>query len=173
LVLPYARIKSDLVSAINRRYDGADVRSVTIPAGGGPKTLGNLAAKYIEVDISEQRMYAFEGGNLKKTYEVSTGLYYPTPTGQFQILNKAANAYSEIFHVFMPWWMAFGYSQELNAYFGFHELPYWLTDDGKKIQRPRERIGTPSTGGCIAFDIGEAKEVYDWADIGMPVIIFN
>ena len=117
-------------------------------------------------------MYLFKDRKLYKTYRVSTGLEYPTPTGAFEILNKAGLGYSAIYDVWMAWWMGFKYSDELHAYFGIHELPYTITD-GNKIHRPANFIGTPNTGGCVALGIGDAKEVYQFGEIGTKVIIYH
>jgi lipoprotein-anchoring transpeptidase ErfK/SrfK len=138
-----------------------------------PNTDGKQADKYIEIDLSQQRMYLFRDGEIYTSYPISSGRYFPTPTGVFTILNKAPNAYSDIYHVWMPYWMAFFYHSQLKAYFGIHELPYWLTANGQKIQRPREFIGSPNTGGCIALDVDTARQVYAFGDIGMPVYIYD
>lgn len=166
-------LKKDLIALINSRARGEPADTIAAHIGYTPNTKGNLAQKYIEVDISQQTMYLFKDGNLFNTYKISTGLYYPTPVGQFKILNKAVNAFSDIYHVWMPFWMAFYYGPEVDAYFGIHELPYWVAEDGAKIQRPREFIGSPHTGGCVALDVGAAKEVYAFSDVDMPVYVYN
>jgi len=135
-------------------------------------TSGLAAPKYIEVDISEQRMYLFLDGKMHKTYTISSGLEYPTPRGIFFIKNKYPNAYSGIYHVWMPYWMEFYYHPLLGATFGIHELPYWF-EGGRKVRRPREKLGSPSTGGCISLDFGKAKEVYNFSEVGMPVYIYE
>jgi hypothetical protein len=167
------RTKSIMLEAIRMRLANNVIESINIPLDGGPKTDGTKAAKYIEADLTEQSMYLFHNGYIDDSFRISSGLYFPTPTGEFKILNKLDKAYSDIYHVWMPWWMAFGYNQESNAYFGIHELPYTVADDGKIKLPSRNLIGSPSTGGCIALDIGTAKKVYDWADIGTPVYIFK
>lgn len=168
----YEHVGNGIESALLTRYVGTPIDSVKVSVDDGPNTDGSVAAAYIEVDISQQKMFTFKGGNLVRTYRVSTGKDYPTPTGRFTILNKAGVGYSSIYHVWMPYWMGFAYSNELHAYFGIHELPYYYAGD-TKIQRPRDFIGAPNTGGCIALDIGDAKEVYQFADIGTPVVIYQ
>ena len=171
--IPLVTLKKDLVSLIHLRSTGINVDTILTRVEEAPNSNGTIAQKYIEIDISQQKLYTFLNGTINKSYKISTGLYYPTPIGSFKIINKADNAYSDIYHVYMPYWMGFGYSKELNAYFGIHELPYWLTDEGYKIQRPREFIGSPHTGGCVALDIGDALEVYNFTEIGIPVVIYN
>ena len=155
------------------RYNGEPDRVVWIKTFIGPNTKGDLASRYIEVDISQQTMYFFDNGNLLRTYKISSGLYYPTPQGHFKIINKALDAYSDIYNVWMPYWIAFYYGEDINAYFGIHELPYWYTGDGEKKQRPRDFLGSPHTGGCISLDIGAAQEVYNMSYVGMDVYVFE
>lgn len=168
----FTRIGNGIINALHTRFDGGPAESVKVGIDYGPNTDGKVADKYIEIDISQEKMFTFKEGNLVKTYRVSTGKDYPTPVGSFKILNKTGLGYSGIYHVWMAWWMGFEYSKELHAYFGIHELPYYYTGD-KKIQRPREFIGAPNTGGCVALDIGDAQEVYKFADIGTDVVIYQ
>jgi lipoprotein-anchoring transpeptidase ErfK/SrfK len=173
MMLSTDQIKTQILSLLNQRAAGIKADIIIAEIKSKPNTDGLRAQKYIEVDISQQRMYLFFFGKIHKEYLVSTGLYYPTPVGEFKILNKAKNAYSDIYNVYMPYWMAFHYGREVQAYFGIHELPYFISRDGKRHQRPREFIGSPRTGGCVALDINEAQEVYNFSDINMPVLIFN
>ncbi len=168
----YERIGNGIKNALLTRYDGGPAESVKVGIDSGPNTEGTVAKKYIEIDISQQKLFTFKDGAPLKTYRVSTGKDYPTPVGSFKILNKTGLGYSAIYNVYMPYWMGFEFSKELHAYFGIHELPYFYSG-AKKIQRPREFIGAPNTGGCVALDIGDAKEVYQFADLGTPVVIYQ
>jgi lipoprotein-anchoring transpeptidase ErfK/SrfK len=185
--------KVDPIVARNRQVDMKALKTSIIASfhartgglSGGPvvaqvmkteptRTHGEIAQRYIEVNIAAQKMYLFNGGQMVKSYPVSTGLYYPTPVGRFKIMNKALEGYSDIFSVYMPYWMAFhyGWAGGQDAYFGIHELPYWYVGQERK-QRPREFLGSPHTGGCVSLDIGAAKEVYEFSYVGMDVLIFN
>ena len=173
LELDRTDLKTKLISLINSRFNGVPVDYVYARLVESPNTNGEEAAKYIEIDISQQKMYLWENGQNIAIHRVSSGLYYPTPPGRYQILNKANNAYSSIYHVWMPYWMAFSLDRKVNAYLGIHELPYWIDSGGQEIRRPRDFIGSPHTGGCVSLDVGEAEKVYAWAQVGMPVIIFE
>lgn len=166
------RVGNGIKNALATRFDGGPAESVKVGVDSGPNTEGEIAEKYIEIDISQQKLFTFRNKELVKTYRVSTGKDYPTPVGTFKILNKTGLGYSNIYNVWMPYWMGFEFSRELHAYFGIHELPYFYTGNNK-IQRPREFIGAPNTGGCVALDIGDSKEVYQFADIGTPVVIYQ
>lgn len=161
------KIKDTLV----QRYDDGVITPVVLGIDTGPNTDGTLAKKYIEVDISQQKLYFFEGGEIFKSYSVSTGLGYATPTGKYKVRNKSPMGFSGIFNVWMPWWMAFDYRNDIGAYLGIHELPYKLIG-GIKIYRFGNYIGTKKTGGCIALSPGDSKEVYDKSFIGMDIVIY-
>jgi hypothetical protein len=165
------KVKDDLMEILKARYEGHEIDALSIEYDKGANTTGDVANKYIEIDISQQKMYTFKNGTLTKTYRVSTGKDYPTPVGKFAIINKSGIGYSRQYHVWMPYWMGFYLDPNLHAYFGIHELPFYYVGSNK-IQRPREFIGSPNTGGCVALDIGAAREVYRFADIGTPVVIF-
>jgi len=118
--------------------------------------------KYLEIDISDQSLKIYGSGELKGLYKVSTGMKgFPTPLGNFSVLRKSANVWSRDYGCWMP------YSLEFTAGLFIHELPYWPGG-----QREGEgHLGIPVSHGCVRLGIGPAKEVYDFADIGTPVII--
>lgn len=156
---------------LTARYNNEAPRPIVLGADTGPNTDGTIAKQYIEVDISQQKMYFFENGQLFKAYDVSTGLKYPTPVGNYKIKNKLPMGFSGIFNVWMPWWMAFEYRDDIGAYLGIHELPYRLVD-GQKVYRFGNYIGSKKTGGCVALAPGDSKEVYDKSYEGMDVLVF-
>lgn len=163
----------NLYILLKNRFEGNEDNAITLTVYDSPNTDGSIAQKYIEIDLSQQKMYLFIRGNLTKSYPISSGLDFPTPPGRYEIMNKAPNAFSKIYNVYMPWWMGFYLHPGIGASLGIHELPYWLSADGKKHQRPSDFIGSPHTGGCVALDVGAAKQVYDFAQIGTPVLIYN
>jgi hypothetical protein len=166
-------LRNNLENLTVSRYGGNKINEVAGVMRQSANTAGKKADKYIEIDISQQMMYLWEQGENIAMHRVSSGLYYPTPPGEYEILNKANNAYSYIYHVWMPYWMAFSLDKTVNAYLGIHELPYWIDSGGQEIRRPRDFIGSPHTGGCVSLDVGEAKAVYDWAEVGTKVVIYN
>ena len=123
-----------------------------------------LAGKYIDLNLKGQMMTTFENGKLLDAYLISTGKKsMPTPEGSFKICNKYPRAWSKKYGLFMPFWMALVPSGD----FGIHELPEW--PGGYK--EGAAHLGTPVSHGCVRLGIGPAKIVYDWAEIGTPVVI--
>ena len=153
-----------------RLTEDVHTKTLVLPITSSHKLEADLHPKFIEVNKSNQRAYFFENGKLVKELVISTGVTWETPTGSFKVLNKVPMtiSYSRIWY--MPWYLPIG---TINGpfYFGFHEIPYQVSYNGMVYSRDPETIGSPATGGCIQILKGQAKEVYDWAEVGTPVYI--
>ncbi len=120
-------------------------------------------SKTIEINLKQQRMKKILGGVTLAEYPISTGKWKtPTPKGTFAVRNKTPRAWSKAYGLYMPWWMAFTYQGH-----GIHELPEW--PNGYK--EGQNHLGTPVSHGCVRLGVGPAKEMYDWASIGTPVVV--
>ncbi|OGG02372.1 hypothetical protein A2W14_00430 [Candidatus Gottesmanbacteria bacterium RBG_16_37_8] len=129
-----------------------------------------VGAKRIEVNLQNQHVYGFDGNSKLFDFIVSTGKWAPTPRGTFTIArkvraqkmsggNKANNTYYYLPNV--PWVMFFGNSK-IPWYrgFSFHGT-YW-----------HNNFGTPMSHGCVNMKTPEAEQLFNWAPIGTPVIIY-
>lgn len=125
-------------------------------------TPGLADGKYIEINLSTQTLYLFEGKDQKGSYTVSTGAWdTPTPNGTRSIAGKTERAWSEKYGLYMPYW------NDVGGGYGIHELPEW--PGGYK--EGESHLGTPVSHGCIRLGVGAAQTVYDWAPIGTQVFI--
>ncbi|MBU1037015.1 L,D-transpeptidase [Patescibacteria group bacterium] len=118
--------------------------------------------KYIEIDISEQKLRYFQNGFMLGDYLISSGKKsLPTPVGEFSIINKQKLSYSQRYNLYMPFWQSFypGY--------GIHELPYWPSG----YREGENHLGTPVSHGCVRLAIGPAEKLYNLTDIGTKVYI--
>ncbi len=123
-----------------------------------------LTGKYIDISLQYQNMVIFEDGKALDAYQISSGKKgMSTPTGNFKVENKSPKAWSKGYGLWMPNWMAFLPSGEM----GIHELPIWPGG----YQEGANHLGTPVSHGCVRLGVGAAKRVYDWAEIGTPIII--
>jgi lipoprotein-anchoring transpeptidase ErfK/SrfK len=122
--------------------------------------------KYIDVNLSSQVMTIFENGKLIDSFLISSGKNgMNTPTGTHQIYNKHPRPWSDQYGLFMPYWMAI----TSNGKYGIHELPEW--PGGYK--EGQNHLGIPVSHGCMRLGVGPAQTIYNWAEIGTPVIIYN
>jgi len=128
-------------------------------SGGTP---GLAEGKYIEVNLSTQTMYLFDGETPHGSFRVSTGKWsMPTPVGTRYVSDKNARAWSARYGLYMPYWMGIG------GGYGIHELPEW--PGGAK--EGESHLGTPVSHGCIRLGVGAAATVYNFAPVGTPVFI--
>jgi LysM repeat protein len=111
--------------------------------------------KQIVVDLSDQRVYAYENGQLVRNVLVSTGLWgTPTVTGDFQIYVKYDSQLMSgpgYYLPGVPWVMYFYQGYSLHG-------TYWHSN-----------WGHPMSHGCVNMPTPEALWMYNWAPIGTPV----
>jgi LysM repeat protein len=148
----------------NYIYPGQQLR---IPAGGGaapaPVTGGG---QRIVVDLSEQRMYVYQGGQLLWNWVVSTGRPgQATVVGHYKVLNKIPNAYAYTWSLQMPYWLGIYWAGSLQN--GIHALP--IQANGQRLWDGY--LGTPVSFGCIILSTQNAQTLYNWAAVGTPVDI--
>lgn len=142
------------VAAGDTNGDGID-EITTAPAA--IKVNGVNTPKQVIVDLSEQRLYAYEHGMLVKTFLISSGLPgYDTPTGSFHISQKI---YSKLYSgptYYFPntlWNMRFDGPRLLHG-------AYWHNSFGKR-----------KSHGCVNISYPNAAWLYSWAPIGTSVIV--
>jgi len=119
------------------------------------------------VDISEQRMYVYEGDRLLWKWVVSTGEPgRDTAIGQFAIQSKIKMAYASTWNLDMPYWLGIYWSGPLEN--GIHALPI-QRDSGYKLWDGY--LGQRVSYGCIILSDENARTLFNWAKMGTPVII--
>jgi len=138
----------------------------TDPAiAGAPPAPEYAGNQYILVDISEQHLYAYEGGDLAFSFVASTGMNNATRIGMFSVLEKIPNAYGATWNIWMPNWLGIYWSGSLQN--GIHALP--ILSNGAQLWAGY--LGTPISYGCVVLGEYESQLLYDWAEIGTPVEI--
>ena len=142
-------------------------RVLVIPRASSPATapVTTSGAKRIVVDLSEQHLYAYQGEVLVYSFVASTGVRGGTRTGAFRVLDKYPNAYASTWNLQMPHWLGIYWAGRLEN--GIHALP--ILANGQRLWEGY--LGTPVSFGCIILGTQEARTLYEWAEIGTPVII--
>jgi lipoprotein-anchoring transpeptidase ErfK/SrfK len=113
--------------------------------------------RWIDVDLSHQRTYAYQGDNLIKSFVVSTGTqYHPTVIGQFRIYVKYR--YSDMAG---PGYYLPNVPNVMYFYQGYSlHGTYW-----------HNNFGTPMSHGCINLSINDSAWLFDFASVGTMVNI--
>ncbi len=115
--------------------------------------------RWIDVDLSNQMTYAYEGDVLVNSFLVSTGTWlHPTVTGEYHIYVKYA--YSDMagpgyYLPDVPWVMYFYDGYSLHG-------TYWHSN-----------FGTPMSHGCVNLSIPDAEWLFNWADVGTLVNVHD
>jgi len=153
--------RSDLETALLLRPGDAEAQA------GLDRVLYRLfPPRRIEIDISQQHLYAWEGDRLVYSFPISTGLPgQDTATGHFQILDKLPMAYSSVWRLKMPYWLGIYYVDNIEN--GIHALP--IRPDGSVMWAGL--LGQRASYGCVILSTEAARLIYDWAEIGLPVDI--
>lgn len=149
-----------------REYERAlEVQSDGIEA---QKRLANAPFnKRIEVDISEQHFYAYEEDVLVYSFVCSTGEPgRDTKPGHYRVQSKIREAYASIWDLRMPYWLGIYPVGKYEN--GIHALPI-RRSDGLKMWGGF--LGRRVSYGCVILSDEAAKTIYDWAELGIPVII--
>lgn len=113
--------------------------------------------KRVEIDLTAQRLRAYEGGLLVMQTRISSGRNRATPTGRFTAgPYKSEKHYSSLYqNAPMPW------SVQVHGHIfihGFSSVPDY-----------------PASHGCIRVPItgnNPAKRFYNWVEVGTPIHIF-
>jgi len=122
--------------------------------------VGGGSDKLIRINLATKNLTLYGDGQLIKIAKIAAAGHpraTPTPTGNFKISFKDEDHLS-FTGLVMPWSLRF-----YGAYY-LHGLPY--TRSGRIID-------TPYSNGCVRLPTGLDQEIFNWADIGTKVQVFN
>ncbi len=119
--------------------------------------------RHIYVNLSEQRLYAYNNGLIDHTYLISSGRPgFPTPTGEYAVMRKLH------WHDY-KWYDRAGnllynlpnveFNLEFKRHYYIH-YAYWHNNFGRRM-----------SGGCVNAPYDGVRQTYEWADVGTPVVI--
>ena len=114
-------------------------------------------SRWIDVNLSEQQIYAYEGDTVVNSFTVSTGLPdTPTVTGEFNIYVKVPmqDMSGPGYYLRDVPWVMFFYDD-----YGFHGT-YW-----------HNNFGSPMSRGCVNLRTEDAEWLYNWASVGTRVVV--
>jgi lipoprotein-anchoring transpeptidase ErfK/SrfK len=118
-----------------------------------PSTTGS--GHWIDVDLSQQRVYAYDGDTLVNSFVVSTGTWQtPTVTGQFHVWIKLRSTAMSGPGYYLP---DVPYTMYFYKGYGLHGT-YW-----------HNNFGTPMSHGCVNLTIPDAEWLYNFSTVGTLV----
>jgi len=145
---------------------GSELRVPTLPEG--VKEYVPMPQRYPRADgvpkaivilLDRQFLGAYENGRIVASHPISTGRPgYETPEGLYKVTKKDEAHKSSV------------YPEETN---GGWPMPFALRFRGSEYWiHEGELKGHADSHGCVRMMPGEAKKLFDWADIGTPVRVF-
>ncbi len=139
------------------RIAGAGAPTQQIQAGVSEMGSGNRGAKWIEVNLSNQTLIAWEGDVAVMSSVVSTGLGgTPTVTGRFAVYNKLSSQ-----HMSGPGYSLPGVPSVMYFFSGYAiHGAYW-----------HNNFGNPMSHGCVNMNLPDAAVLYNWAPMGTEVYV--
>ena len=118
---------------------------------------GPNAAKWIEVDLSQQQLYAHENGQVIFTTRISSGIAgHRTPIGRFRVWSKVRRQTMSGPGYNLPnvqWVMYFAGENAIHG-------TYW-----------HNNFGRPMSHGCVNATNKAAQWLYNWAPKGTLVVV--
>jgi lipoprotein-anchoring transpeptidase ErfK/SrfK len=111
--------------------------------------------RWIDVDLTNQMVYAYEGDTIVNSFVVSTGLpATPTVTGKFKV------------------WVKVRIQDMSGPGYYLKDVPfvmYFFKDYGLHGTYWHNNFGTPMSRGCVNLKIPDAEWLYNWASVGTVV----
>ncbi|MBI5944797.1 MAG: L,D-transpeptidase family protein [Chloroflexi bacterium] len=118
-----------------------------------PSTTGS--GHWIDVDLSQQRVYAYDGDTVVNSFIVSTGTWQtPTVTGQYHIWIKLVSTPMSGPGYYLP---GVPYTMYFYKGYALHGT-YW-----------HNNFGTPMSHGCVNLSIPDAEWLYNFSSVGTLV----
>lgn len=110
---------------------------------------------WIDVDLSQQRLYAYAGDTLMRSFVVSTGTWQtPTVTGKYKVWIKLRSTDMSGPGYYVP---NVPFTMYFYKGYGIHGT-YW-----------HNNFGTPMSHGCVNMTIPDAEWVYNFSVVGTVV----
>lgn len=137
-------------------YSKGDPISIPAPTTPYKET---ARGKLIDVDLEKMKFTLWDSGEIVDEFPVAgkgNPTSGPTRKGLFVVLTKEVNHFSSLSKVWMPW------SMQYSGDYFVHEWPYWPNGT---------LISSKYSAGCIRLNQGDAKKVYDFADVGTPILV--
>ena len=123
--------------------------AVPVPDGAG------YGEHWIDVNLSQQMLYAYAGDTVVNSFLVSTGTWLtPTVTGKYRVWVKLLASDMSGADYYLP---GVPYVMYFYKDYGIHGT-YW-----------HNNFGTPMSHGCVNLSIPDAEWVYNFSSVGTVV----
>ncbi len=128
-----------------------------------PQVLGQTTGeKRIEINLTNQRIYAYQGDSVIYEFPISSGKWSETPTGTFNIWIK------------LRYTRMTGGNRSLGTYYNLPNVPYTMYFYNSSTPKAsgygihgaywHNNFGHPMSHGCVNMKPEDVEKLYYWAD---------
>lgn len=148
----------NVADGLEEEASGADQPPIPDDSGEGRRIYSN----------SEQRVWLVEtDGTVTDAYLVSGKSGVPAP-GAYEVFSKSEVAFAGHDDITMSHMVRFAHGQNLDI--GFHAIP---NDGSGRPLQTEEELGEFRSARCVRQSPGHAAALFDWAEIGTPVVVLS
>lgn len=143
-------------TSLAQRFTFQNIEDGNLPIGPGVLGTKNETGeeKWIEVSLDQQKLRAWEGNKIVMEFPISSGLWSPTPKGDFTIWHKTRYQRMK------------GGSKELGTYYDLPNVPYnMFFYKGFAIHGAywHNNFGSPMSHGCVNSPLSNAAQLFEWS----------
>jgi hypothetical protein len=145
--------------------------SYFLPAEGvfQPSASGAYAGRWLDAKLlPTTRVVAYQGQTPVRSMLALRGIaVFPTPVGTFSILRRVPNETMDSMTLGIPHDSPYGYLVKNVLY------TQYFTPDGASLHDNywSSNFGGIGSHGCLGLSLADSKWLWDWASIGVPVIV--
>jgi len=121
----------------------------------------DAASKHIDVDLTNQHLYAYENDSTVMDFPISSGKWGKTPTGDFTVWIKLRYARMK------------GGDKSIGTFYDLPNVPYTMYFYNDQVPKSlgygihgaywHHNFGHPMSHGCINVDLVNIEKLYNWA----------
>jgi lipoprotein-anchoring transpeptidase ErfK/SrfK len=115
--------------------------------------------KWIEVSLDQQMLRAWEGNKIVMEFPISSGKWWPTPKGDYNIWYKTRSQ------------SMIGGSKELGTYYNLPNVPFnMFFYQGYAVHGAywHNNFGQPMSHGCVNAPIAQVGQLFEWSGPVLP-----
>lgn len=148
-------------TSLAQRFTLQNIEEGNLPIDPGVLGIKNEAGeeKWIEVSLDEQKLRAWEDKQVVMEFPISSGLWSPTPKGDFAIWHKTRYQRMK------------GGSKELGTYYDLPNVPHnMFFYKGFAIHGAywHNNFGSPMSHGCVNAPLANAAQLFEWSGPHTP-----
>jgi hypothetical protein len=130
---------------------------------------GSFTGRWLSARLTPTtRVVALQGQTPVRTMLALRGIArFPTPVGTFSILRRVANETMDSMTLGIPHDSPYGYLVKNVLW------TQYFTPDGASLHDNywSSNFGGIGSHGCLGLSLGDSKWLWDWANIGVPVVV--